>query len=104
MEPGAHGEMLSMAFAGPGQTQDAGSKMMHFAPNTTSKIVSKSISKGGGRTVCGPLPAPVFHIVASSSAFPTHCIFLSIANLSLTILRDIARPGHPHKDRRINEQ
>jgi len=49
MESGAHGEMLSMAFAGPGQTQDAGSKMMHFAPNTTSKIVSKSISKGGGR-------------------------------------------------------
>jgi Fe-S cluster assembly protein SufB len=50
MEPGAHGEMLSMAFAGPGQHQDAGSKMIHFAPNTTSKIVSKSISKGGGRS------------------------------------------------------
>jgi Fe-S cluster assembly scaffold protein SufB len=49
MEPGARGEMLSMAFAGPGQTQDAGSKMIHFAPNTTSKITSKSISKGGGR-------------------------------------------------------
>ncbi|KAF0107020.1 MAG: endonuclease [Anaerolineaceae bacterium] len=49
MEPGAHGEMLSMAFAGPGQVQDAGSKMIHFAPNTTSKIVSKSISRGGGR-------------------------------------------------------
>jgi Fe-S cluster assembly protein SufB len=49
MESGAHGEMLSMAFAGPGQIQDAGSKMVHFAPNTTSKIVSKSISKGGGR-------------------------------------------------------
>jgi Iron-regulated ABC transporter membrane component SufB len=49
MEPGAHGEMLSMAFAGPGQIQDAGSKMIHFAPNTTSKITSKSISKGGGR-------------------------------------------------------
>jgi Fe-S cluster assembly protein SufB len=49
MEPGAHGEMLSMAFAGPGQTQDAGSKMVHFAPGTTSKITSKSISKGGGR-------------------------------------------------------
>jgi Fe-S cluster assembly protein SufB len=49
MEAGAHGEMLSMAFAGPGQVQDAGSKMVHFAPNTTSKIVSKSISKGGGR-------------------------------------------------------
>jgi len=49
MEPGAHGEMLSMAFAGPGQIQDAGSKMLHFAPNTTSKVTSKSISKGGGR-------------------------------------------------------
>jgi Fe-S cluster assembly protein SufB len=49
MEPGAHGEMLSMAFAGPGQIQDAGTKMVHFAPNTTSKVMSKSISKGGGR-------------------------------------------------------
>ena len=49
MEPGAHGEMLSMAFAGPGQIQDAGSKMLHFAPNTTSKVTSKSISKGGGQ-------------------------------------------------------
>lgn len=49
MEPGAHGEMLSMAFAGPGQTLDAGSKMYHFAEKTTSKITSKSISMGGGR-------------------------------------------------------
>jgi Fe-S cluster assembly protein SufB len=49
MEPGAHGEMLSMAFAGPGQRQDAGTKMVHFAPHTTSKTTSKSISKGGGR-------------------------------------------------------
>jgi len=49
MEPGAHGEMLSMAFAGSGQHQDAGSKMVHFAPNTSSKVTSKSISKSGGR-------------------------------------------------------
>ena len=49
MEPGARGEMLSMAFAGPGQTQDAGGKMYHFAPNTSSKVTSKSISKAGGR-------------------------------------------------------
>lgn len=47
---GAHGEMLSVAFAGPGQHQDAGSKMIHFAPNTTSKITSKSISRGDGRS------------------------------------------------------
>ena len=50
MEPGAHGEILSMAFAGPGQYQDTGGKVIHFAPNTSSKITSKSISKGGGRT------------------------------------------------------
>lgn len=50
LEPGAHGEILSMAFAGPGQTQDAGGKMIHFAPNTSSKITSKSISRGGGRS------------------------------------------------------
>ena len=49
MGPGAHGEILSMAFAGPGQHQDAGGKVLHFAPNTSSKITSKSISKGGGR-------------------------------------------------------
>jgi Fe-S cluster assembly scaffold protein SufB len=49
MEPGAHGEMLSMAFAGPGQIQDAGSKMVHFAANTSSKVTSKSISRGGGQ-------------------------------------------------------
>jgi Fe-S cluster assembly protein SufB len=50
MEPGAHGEILSLAFAGAGQHQDAGGKVIHVAPNTTSAIVSKSISKGGGRT------------------------------------------------------
>ncbi|HEY7466519.1 MAG TPA: Fe-S cluster assembly protein SufB [Dehalococcoidia bacterium] len=50
MEPGAHGEILSLAFAGPGQHQDAGGKVVHVAPNTTSTIISKSISRGGGRT------------------------------------------------------
>jgi Fe-S cluster assembly scaffold protein SufB len=49
MEPGAHGEILSIAFAGTGQHQDAGAKVVHCAPDTTSKIVSKSISKDGGR-------------------------------------------------------
>jgi Fe-S cluster assembly protein SufB len=50
MESGAHGEMLSLAFASSGQIQDAGTKMVHFAPNTTSKVISKSISKSGGRS------------------------------------------------------
>ncbi len=46
---GAHGEILSMAFARTGQHQDTGGKVLHFAPNTSSKITSKSISKGKGR-------------------------------------------------------
>jgi Fe-S cluster assembly protein SufB len=48
--PKASGEVLSVAYAGQGQHQDAGAKMTHAAPETTSKIVSKSISKDGGRT------------------------------------------------------
>jgi Fe-S cluster assembly protein SufB len=46
----AKGETLSIAFAGEGQHQDAGSKMVHAAPNTSSSIVSKSVARGGGRT------------------------------------------------------
>jgi len=49
MEPGARGETLSIAFANHGQHQDAGAKMVHCAPHTSSRIISKSISKGGGR-------------------------------------------------------
>src|SRR6187200_957338 len=46
----AHGEILSIAFAGEGQHQDAGGKVTHMAPDTTSVITSKSISKDGGRS------------------------------------------------------
>ena len=46
----AKGEVLSVAFAGEGQHQDAGAKMLHLAPNTSSNIVSKSVARGGGRT------------------------------------------------------
>jgi Fe-S cluster assembly protein SufB len=48
--PHASGETLSIAFAGEGQHQDAGSKMVHAAPHTSSTIVSKSVARGGGRT------------------------------------------------------
>jgi Fe-S cluster assembly protein SufB len=47
---GARGEVLSVAFASENMHQDAGAKMVHVAPDTSSTIVSKSISKGGGRT------------------------------------------------------
>ena len=50
MEPGARGEILSVAFSSAGQHQDAGAKVVHCAPNTSSRIISKSISKNGGRS------------------------------------------------------
>jgi Fe-S cluster assembly protein SufB len=50
MGEGAHGEVLSIAFAGEGQHQDAGGKAVHVAPHTSSVITSKSISKDGGRS------------------------------------------------------
>jgi Fe-S cluster assembly protein SufB len=50
MGPRAHGEVLSLAMASDGQHQDAGAKMVHAAPDTTSTIISKSVSRGSGRT------------------------------------------------------
>jgi len=50
LEPGARGEILSIAFSSRGQHQDAGAKLVHCAPNTTGQILSKSISKNGGRS------------------------------------------------------
>jgi Fe-S cluster assembly protein SufB len=50
MGPHAKGETLSVAFAGEGQHQDAGAKMVHAAPYTSSSIISKSVARGGGRT------------------------------------------------------
>ena len=47
---GAHGEILSIAYSGDGQHQDTGGKVVHVAPHTTSSIISKSISKGHGRS------------------------------------------------------
>jgi Fe-S cluster assembly protein SufB len=50
MGRGARGEVLSIAYAGKGQHQDAGAKMVHVAPDTTSRITNKSVSKAGGKT------------------------------------------------------
>jgi Fe-S cluster assembly protein SufB len=50
MGPHSKGETLSIAFAGAGQHQDAGAKMVHAAPHTSSSIISKSVARGGGRT------------------------------------------------------
>ena len=49
-EPGAKGNVISIAVAGKGQVQDSGAKIIHLAPRTTSNIIAKSISKSGGRS------------------------------------------------------
>lgn len=94
---GAKGETLSMALAGSGQRQDTGSKAIHLAPHTSSTIVSKSISKDGGRTsyrglvnvgpkahhsqnsvVCDAL---ILDEQSRSDTYPTQKIFQAQANV-----------------------
>ncbi len=50
IDQGARADIMSIAFAGKGQHQDTGAKAVHMAPNTSSSIIAKSISKGGGKT------------------------------------------------------
>jgi Fe-S cluster assembly protein SufB len=84
MEPGAHGEILSMAFAGKGQVQDAGGKMIHFAPHTSSKITSKSISKAGGRSSYRGLLKVVKGAVGVNSHISCDALLLDPASRSDT--------------------
>ncbi|MDE1860629.1 MAG: SufD family Fe-S cluster assembly protein, partial [Candidatus Micrarchaeota archaeon] len=65
---GAQGEVLSIAIAGDGQTQDSGGKIYHLAPKTTSKIISKSVSKGSGVTTFRGL----MHIAKNAADVKAH--------------------------------
>lgn len=76
MEPGARAEMLSIAFAGRGQHQDVGAKAVHCAPRTSSKIVSKSISKDGGRAGYRGLVKVVKHAVDCRSTVNCDALLL----------------------------
>lgn len=78
----AKGEVISIAFAGGGQHQDAGAKIYHFAPDTTSRITSKSVSKDGGRTTYRGL----LHIEkgATSSKSSVRCDALLVDEKSRT--------------------
>ncbi|MFB0900594.1 MAG: Fe-S cluster assembly protein SufB [Dehalococcoidia bacterium] len=80
MEPGAHGEILSLAFAGDNQHQDAGGKIVHVAPNTSSAIVSKSVSRGSGRTSYRGLLK--VHEGAENSSSTVRCDALLLDDLS----------------------
>ncbi len=79
---GASGEVLSIALAGDGQVQDSGGKIYHLAPNTTSKIISKSVSKGSGVTTFRGL----MHVAKNAGNVKAHvsCDALLLDDLAKT--------------------
>jgi Fe-S cluster assembly protein SufB len=85
MGPGAHGEILSIAFAGKGQVQDAGGKVIHIAPHTSSVVTNKSISKGGGRTVYRGLLKVAAGAVGSKSNVVCDALILDEQSASDTV-------------------
>ncbi len=85
MGPGAHGEILSIAFAGKGQQQDAGGKIIHAAPHTSSIVTSKSISKGGGRTAYRGLLKVVPGAVGSKANVVCDALILDEQSASDTV-------------------
>jgi Fe-S cluster assembly protein SufB len=84
MEPGARGEILSIAFASKGQHQDAGAKVVHCAPHTKSRIISKSISKNGGRSSYRGLAKVQDGAVGSKSSVVCDALILDAASRSDT--------------------
>lgn len=109
MGPKAHGEILSIAFAGKGQHQDAGAKVVHAAPNTSSKIVSKSISKDGGRSSYRGLLKVAKGANHSSSNVVCDALLLDEASRSDTypyieIEEDDVKVGHEASVSRIGEE
>ena len=109
MGPKAHGEILSIAFAGAGQHQDAGAKVVHAAPHTTSKIISKSISKSGGRSSYRGLLKVAKGAHHSSSSVVCDALLLDEDSRSDTypyieIEEDDVKVGHEASVSRIGEE
>ena len=109
MGEGAHGEILSIAYAGDGQHQDTGGKVVHVAPRTTSSIVSKSISKGRGRSSYRGLLK--VHEGASRARSNVECDALLINDTSRTdtypyieIEENDANVGHEASVSKIGEE
>jgi Fe-S cluster assembly protein SufB len=106
---GAHGEVLSVAYAQTGQHQDTGAKMIHVAPGTTSRIISKSISKGEGRSSYRGLIR--VHSGARGARSNVECDALLLDETSRTdtypyieVDEDSASVGHEARVSRVNEQ
>jgi Fe-S cluster assembly protein SufB len=105
----AKGETLSVAFAGPGQHQDAGAKMVHMAPHTHSSILSKSIARGGGRS--GYRGEVRIAAGAHHSANSVVCDALLVDTISRSdtypttdIREDNVQMGHEASVSRVSEQ
>jgi Fe-S cluster assembly protein SufB len=104
----AKGEVLSIAFAGEGQHQDAGAKMVHFAPHTSSTIISKSVARGGGRTSYRGLVE--VHKGAHHSASTVKCDALLVDDISrsdtypyVDVREDDASMGHEATVSKVSE-
>ena len=104
----AKGEVLSVAFAGEGQHQDAGAKMLHLAPHTSSTIISKSVARGGGRTSYRGLVE--VHKGAHHSASTVKCDALLVDQISrsdtypyVDVREDDVSMGHEATVSKISE-
>ncbi|MBL7494843.1 Fe-S cluster assembly protein SufB [Frankia sp. CNm7] len=104
----ARGEVLSIAFAGEGQHQDAGAKMVHAAPRTSSQIISKSVARGGGRTSYRGLVQ--IHEGAHQSKSTVRCDALLVDTISrsdtypyVDVREDDASIGHEASVSKVGE-
>ncbi len=109
MEPGARGEILSIAFASRGQHQDAGAKLVHSAPHTTGQIISKSISKNGGRSSYRGLVRVDANAAKSRSSVVCDALILDPQSQSDTfpyieIMNQDVSVGHEASVSRIGEE
>ena len=105
----ARGEVLSVAFAGEGQFQDTGAKMVHLAPRTSSSVVSKSVARGGGRSAYRGLiqvNANAHHAVSN-----VECDALLVDDISRSdtypyndIRNDRVTLGHEAKVSKVSEE
>lgn len=109
MGPHARGEVLSVQFAGEGQHQDTGAKMVHMAPHTSSNIVSKSVSRSGGRSGYRGLVS--IHKGAYGSAASVKCDALLVDDISRTdtypyadIREDDVTMGHEATVSQVSEE
>lgn len=108
-EPGAKGQIISIAVAGRDQHQDAGGKIIHLAPRTTSHIVSKSICKDGGRSSYRGLLAVVKGATQCTSRVQCDALLLDKASRSDTyptvdVREKMVDIGHEASVSSINEQ